>query len=156
VLATACAHTLDEVDPEPFPPHCLMGTKGQERIPQTAWPGSLVLGPSDSLPEHAPLPLHLTLEKTRYDLFSRNDAASIVARYRTAGTLPRFFVYGVATDFCVRAAVLGFRHLGYPVTVIVDAVWAIDTDAEPAELARFVSNGADLALTDVVLEELAR
>ena len=38
VLATACAHRLDDPDPEPFPPHCLIGSPGQERIDATAWP----------------------------------------------------------------------------------------------------------------------
>ncbi|MBX6316059.1 MAG: isochorismatase family protein, partial [Isosphaeraceae bacterium] len=32
VLATACAHRLDDPDPEPFPPHCLVGTPGQGRV----------------------------------------------------------------------------------------------------------------------------
>ena len=29
VLASSDAHTLDEPDPEPFPPHCLVNTPGR-------------------------------------------------------------------------------------------------------------------------------
>jgi nicotinamidase-related amidase len=35
VIATACAHEPDEADPEPFPPHCLVGTPGADRIEET-------------------------------------------------------------------------------------------------------------------------
>lgn len=153
VLATACRHTVDEVDPEPFPPHCLVNTKGQRRIAETEWPGGAVLAPTATLADSDPLPAHLTLEKTRYDIFSRPDAASIVGRY--ARDRPTFVVYGVATDYCVRAAVLGLRALGHAVEVVVDAVWAIDPDQEAGQFADFVARGAMLTLTDVVLDRVA-
>src|SRR4051812_14404959 len=45
VVATACAHAMDDVELRHFPPHCLVGTPGQGRVPATAWPGGEVLGP---------------------------------------------------------------------------------------------------------------
>ena len=45
VVATACAHTLDEEEPEPFPPHCLVGTRGQGRVEATDCPETRVIGP---------------------------------------------------------------------------------------------------------------
>ena len=152
VIATACRHTLGEVDPEPFPPHCLAGTEGQRRIAETAWPGGRVLGPDARLADSEPLPAHLTLEKTRYDVFSRTDAAAIIARY--AAGEPTFVVYGVATDYCVRAVVLGIRALGHAVAVVADAVWAIESDREADHFAAFVEAGAVLTLADVVLDRL--
>jgi nicotinamidase/pyrazinamidase len=149
VLATACAHTPDEKDPEPFPPHCLVGTLGKERIPETARADGLVLAPEESFQDDGPLPTHLTLEKTRYDVFSRPDADRIVARY--GRDRPTFVVYGVATDYCVRAAVLGLRARRQDVAVVVDAVNAIDTVAEPEQFTAFVAEGAWLTVTDVVL-----
>ena len=50
---------------------------------------------------------------------------------------PTFVVYGVATDYCVRAAVEGLLARGYRVAVVADAVRAIDPDAE-ADLFRRV------------------
>jgi nicotinamidase/pyrazinamidase len=149
ILATACAHTLDEVDPEPFPPHCLIGSEGQRRIAETEWRGGVALAPGVTLPDSEPLPLHLTLEKTRYDIFSRPDAPAVVSRY--AQERPTFVVYGVATDYCVRAAVLGLAGLGHDVAVVVDAVWAIEPAHEADLLGEFVANGAWLTLTDVIL-----
>src|SRR4051794_26044507 len=79
VLASACAHALGDDELEHFPPHCLVGTPGQERVAATAWAGGQVLGPDD---RHAgDLPPHLTLQKRRYDLFSHPDADRLVARY---------------------------------------------------------------------------
>lgn len=153
ILATACLHTLDEVDPEPFPPHCLAGTLGQRRIAETEWPGGTVLAPSERLADSDPLPAHLTLEKTRYDIFSRPDAPAIFERY--AHDRPTFVVYGVATDYCVRAAVLGLAALGHDVEVVVDAVWAIEPDREVHQFADFVARGAVLTLADVVFTRLA-
>lgn len=149
VLATACAHTPDEPDPEPFPPHCLVGRPGQERVAATSWPGSRVVGPDESLA--GDLPLHLTLEKRRYDLFSHPDAGRIVALY--GRDRPRFVVYGVATDYCVRAAVLGLRDRGHRVAVVVDAICAVDAAGEPDVLTEFVRRGAVLTLTEVICRD---
>jgi nicotinamidase/pyrazinamidase len=149
VLATACAHTLDEEDPEPFPPHCLVGTRGQERIEATAWPGGHVLGPEEPLQGDDP-PRHLTLEKRRYDLFTHPDADRVIALH--ARRSPTFVVYGVATDYCVRAAVLGLLDRGARVAVVTDAIRPVDPSAEPAILAEFTRRGALLTVTDAVVD----
>ncbi len=147
ILASACAHSLDEADPEPFPPHCLVGTPGQERVAETAWPGGMVLGPDRPFEDPGPsLPAHLTLEKTRYDLFSRPDADRVVARY--GRDRPTFVVYGVATDYCVRCAVMGLLHRGQKVVVVADAVRAIDREAEADQFGEFVASGAVMSITE--------
>src|SRR5436305_1525096 len=66
ILATACAHRLDDPDPEPFDPHCLVGTPGQERIDETRRSG-LVVGP-DGRHEGSEIADHLTIEKRYYDV----------------------------------------------------------------------------------------
>jgi nicotinamidase/pyrazinamidase len=151
VLATACAHTLDQPDPEPFPPHCLLGTRGQERVEATAWPGGRVLGHDEPLQPAEGLPPHLTLQKRRYDPFSHPDAERIVALY--ARTHPTFVVYGVATDYCVRAAVEGLLGRGRRVALVVDAVRAVDARQEPDLLTEFARRGAVLTQTEVVCGE---
>jgi nicotinamidase/pyrazinamidase len=149
ILATACAHTLDEADPEPFDRHCLVGTPGRSRVPETAWPGGLVLGPDDRLDRDPdPLPPHLTIEKRRYDVFTHPEADRVLARYGRDD--PTFVVFGVATDYCVRCAVLGLLDRGRKVAVVADAVRAVDPEAEPEVLTEFARRGATLVLADVV------
>lgn len=147
VLATACAHVPDEIDPEPFPPHCLIGTPGQERVEATAWPGTVVVDVEGHW-EGEELPPHLTLHKRRYDLFSHPEADRLVALYaKQCGT---FVVYGVATDYCVRCAVEGLLARGLRVALVVDAIRAVDPSAEPNLLTAFVQRGVLLLLTDTV------
>src|SRR3954447_22240494 len=72
VLATACAHLPGDPEFEVFPPHCVLGTPGQERVEATSWPGSVILEPEARL--EGELPSHLTIQKVKYDVFSHPDA----------------------------------------------------------------------------------
>jgi nicotinamidase/pyrazinamidase len=149
VLATACAHTAGDLELRQFPPHCMIGTPGQERIAATAWPGGEVLTP-DGL-HFGDLPHHLTIEKRAFDVFTHPDADRLIGLYRRVH--PTFVVYGVATDYCVKAVVCGLLNRGSPVALVVDAVHAIDRPAEPAVLTELVHRGALLTLTTVVCED---
>jgi nicotinamidase/pyrazinamidase len=145
-LATACAHQPEDPEFATFPPHCLLGTPGQNRVTETACDASIVLEAGSAVPD--PLPLHLTIPKREYDVFSNPDAGRIVEAYARSRTT--FVVYGVATDYCVRCAVLGLLERGQKVALVVDAIWAVDPSAEPALLSEFAERGALLTLAEVV------
>jgi nicotinamidase/pyrazinamidase len=146
ILATACAHGTDDPELTQFPPHCMAGTPGQERVPATFRPDSVVLAPEERL--EGDLPAHLTLEKRELDVFSRIDAADLVARYNRGR--PTFVVYGVATDYCVRFNVEGLLRCQCRVAVVADAVRAIDPASEAGILTDFARRGVLLTLTEVV------
>jgi nicotinamidase/pyrazinamidase len=146
ILATACSHHPDDPELNVFPPHCMAGTAGHERVAATACSDSVVLDVDERL--SGEIPLHLTLLKRELDVFSRPDADGLVIRYAT-GT-PTFVVYGVATDYCVRAAVDGLLQRHCQVAIVADAVRAIDASAESAILTDFARRGALLIVTEVV------
>jgi nicotinamidase/pyrazinamidase len=150
VVATACCHFPEDPELSQFPPHCMAGTDGQRRLEETACPESVVLGAGDRL--QGPLPRHLTLHKQAFDIFSRPDAGELVNRYDEGK--PTFVVYGVATDFCVRAAVEGLLGRGCRVAVVVDAVRAIDPNAEAVLFDDWARRGTILVMTDVVCSNL--
>ena len=152
ILATACSHHIGDPELKHFPPHCLAGTAGQERIPATAHPGSVVLPEGTRL--HDLRPPHLTLEKSEYDVFSRSDAGEIVDCFNQGN--PLFVVYGVATDYCVRKAVEGLLARGCRTAIVVDAIRAIDPAAEPEILTDFARRGVLLLVTAVVLADSPR
>jgi nicotinamidase/pyrazinamidase len=146
VLASACAHTPDDPELSRFPPHCMIGTPGQERIPATLISETTALSATDPLPEQ--LPRHVTLLKHNFDVFTNSHADAIVRRY--AASQPVFVVYGVATDYCVRAAVSGLLDRGCRVALVVDAIRAISADAEAQVLSSFAERGVLLTMTDVI------
>jgi nicotinamidase/pyrazinamidase len=150
VLATACCHVATDAELSRFPPHCMAGTDGQRRIRATERPDSVVLAVDDRL--GGSLPSHVTLNKQEFDVFSRPDADALVARYNQAS--PTFVVFGVATDYCVRAAVEGLLARGCRIAVVVDAVKAIDPDADAALFTDWASRGTLLVMTDVVCRNL--
>jgi nicotinamidase/pyrazinamidase len=146
ILATACAHFPDDPELKQFPPHCMAGTPGQERVAATACPDSVVLDGAERL--DGELPRHLTLLKRELDVFSRLDAGELVARYNR--NQPAFVVYGVATDYCVFAAVNGLLERQCHVAIVADAVRAIDPAVEAELLSNWARRGVLLTVTDVV------
>jgi nicotinamidase/pyrazinamidase len=146
VVASACAHSPGDPELERFPPHCMIGTSGQERIPATLAPETLALSGTESLPER--LPRHVTLLKQEIDMFSNPHADAIMRRYEALR--PIFVVYGVATDYCVGAAVSGLLDRRCKVALVVDAIRAISASAEAAILSDFAQRGVLLTMTEVV------
>ena len=149
VLATACSHTADDPELTHFGPHCMAGTPGEERVAATAWEGGSVVGTSGQ--HSGAIPAHLTIQKREFDVFSHSESDRIVALYQRDS--PTFVVYGVATDYCVKAAVFGLLERGCKVAVVVDAVRAIDLDHEADVLTESTRRGALLTLTDVVCDQ---
>jgi nicotinamidase/pyrazinamidase len=146
ILATACCHTPDDPELAQFPPHCMAGTEGQQRVAATAPPQSVILAPEQRL--RGELPRHLTLLKREFDVFGRPDADDLIARYNRRG--PTFVVYGVATDYCVRAAVEGLLARHCRVAIVADAVRAIDPEVESQLLSDWARRGVLLTRTAVV------
>ena len=96
-------------------------------------------------------PPHLTLEKSEYDVFSRDDASETLERYNEGH--PLFVVYGVATDYCVRKAVEGLLERSCRAAIVVDAIRAIDPAAETEILTSFARRGVLLLVTKVVCDD---
>jgi nicotinamidase/pyrazinamidase len=148
ILATACSHHSDDPELKQFAPHCLSGTAGEERVAATVVAGSVVLRVGERL--GGAIPAHLTVQKREIDVFSRPDAVELILRYNQDH--PSFVVYGVATDYCVKAVVAGLSNLGCQVAIVADAVRPIDPVAEPAILTELVSRGAHLTVTDAICD----
>jgi len=148
VLATACAHTPDDPELKTFPPHCMIGTAGQERVEATFCAKSVIFDEQAQVPAEAPA--HLTLLKRQCDLFTHPRADELIALY--AAGQPIFVVYGVATDYCVHAAVVGLLARHCRIALAVDAIRAIDTEAEAGILTEFARRGVLLTMTDVICD----
>jgi nicotinamidase/pyrazinamidase len=108
-----------------------------------------VVGPSKRFA--GTLSAYTTIQKSEFDVFRNPEAGRVFDLYGRDN--PTFVVYGVATDYCVKAAVLGLLDRGHKVAVVADAVRAIDAGREADVFAEFVRRGALLTITDAVCGE---
>lgn len=148
VLASADAHAIDDVSFNQWAPHCVVGTSGQQRIPETRFPAPLVIR---NQPGSFRLPLpaagQVIIEKIDYDVSSNPNFDSLV----TALGPSRFVVFGVATEYCVRASALALRGRDFAVNLVTDAVKGITEDGHERALQDMAERGVQLVTTASVL-----
>ena len=66
------------------------------------------------------------------------------------------YVFGVATDYCVKAAVLGMQERGIQTYVVEDAIKGITPETTEAALKEMEQAGAKFITTEQVLEDIVR
>src|SRR5579884_385294 len=84
--------------------------------------------------------------------YSAFDDTDLAQRLRARG-VARVFVAGLATDYCVRATALAALDGGFEVTVITDAIAAVNVKCtdEADALREMASRGIRFATTDQLL-----
>lgn len=134
---------------ETFPPHCMRGTPGSLKIPETLQVDPLVLGPEDhgltDLEVSARLaePAEVLLLKHELSVFSNPNAGRILRLLDP----DRIVVFGVASDICVDATLAGLLECGGGYDhdadlVLVDGASAgLDPAKEAEILARLEADG---------------
>jgi nicotinamidase/pyrazinamidase len=145
IVASADEHVAghrelsDEPDfAETFPEHCMRGTPGQEKIPETSLRHPLVIAPEPLDPgvigararSHVGDILFL---KHWFDVFTNPNVLPVLDALAPA----RVVMYGVALDVCKRYAIEGLlRHRpDVRLAIVVDATRAINPETG-AELQR--------------------
>ncbi len=142
---------------ETFPPHCLRGTSGVERIPETAWPEAGAIGHEKLSEEEihravaGPAPVVL-IHKKQFDVFTNPNTEALVA----ALAPERIVVYGVALDVCDRYAIEGLLQRGYrEIELVVDAVKPIHAQDAAALIEDWQRRGVKMVTTREVLDGLS-
>lgn len=148
MLASADAHCHGDPEFEQFPPHCVRGTPGQRRIAESELPDAAVIGTAPDPEAAAKFEKagRVIIEKVKFDFFSNPNAERVLAAVPDA----EFVVYGVATDYCVKAGVLGLCDRGRRVTVVTDAIRAVDAKQGAETIEEFKRRGVRLATTNEI------
>ncbi len=147
-LATADDHEL--TDPEiaddadfvtTFPPHCLRGTPGAAKIPETVqrdpFPVSLTPYPPGLVPELVRGRRELLVLKKTYSAFSNPNLDALLA----AIAPDEVILFGVATDVCNHAAVMGLLARGHAVAFVEDASRGLSEERVAASLEEWRAGG---------------
>jgi len=139
---------------ETFPPHCMHGTPGQKKIPETALRDPLVIepAPQDAKTVAARARSHrgdLLFNKQWFDVFTNPNVEPVV----TDLAPERIFLYGVALDVCNRYAIEGLlaRRPGSHLFAITDAMKPIDASHAEALLAGWGRRGVTLITTEAAI-----
>jgi nicotinamidase/pyrazinamidase len=140
---------------ETFPPHCMRGTPGQMKIPETALKDPLVVEPeavpADDLARK--LARHkgdILLNKHWFDVFTNENVEMVIRALKPETVV----LYGVATDVCNKYAIEGLveRHPDLRVFAVHDAMKPIDQDAQEHLLRQWAEEGVRVVETDEILE----
>jgi nicotinamidase/pyrazinamidase len=151
VIASADAHSPDDPEFSLWPPHCVAGTPGQQRIPETSFANpTIVPCRAGAFRPPARWTGQTVLEKVTYNMADNPNFEEVL---RSLGP-HRAIVFGVATEFCVRASALALRERGLAVELVTDSIQAITEEGGRRALEEMAAAGIRMVTTDGVLAEV--
>jgi nicotinamidase/pyrazinamidase len=162
-VASADDHELTdpEISNDPdwrntYPAHCLRGTRGAEKIPETGQadplPLSLVPYPPGLLPGLVEGRREILLLKKNFNVFTNPNTDALL----DALDPDEIVVFGVATDVCDDAAIRGFLARGRRVVFVEDAARGLDAERTAAALEAWREAGVAFATTDEAIASFSR
>lgn len=161
-VASADDHELTdpEISDEPdfrntYPPHCLRGTRGAQKIPETEQedplPLSLLPFPPGLVPELVEGRREVLLLKKNYSVFTNPNTDPLLE----ALDPDEIVVFGVATDVCNDAAIRGFLQRGHKVAFVEDAARGLDAERTANALDAWRQGGVEFATADEIATRLS-
>jgi nicotinamidase/pyrazinamidase len=149
-VASADDHELTdpEISAEPdfvttYPPHCLRGTRGAEKIPETTQVDPVPLALAE-VPGRWIAGREFLLLKKSFDVFTNPHADRLL----TLLDPDEVILFGVATDVCNDAAVRGLLARGRRVTYVPEASRGLDAARTAACEAAWRDAGVRFAALD--------
>ncbi len=154
----------------PFPDHCMVDTPGQLKIPETTHKYLTHLFLDHPLDWNANALSEIELEEKLTSflsgvrpnagrgVFFEKQEYSVTSNPYFGKTMDLLHpevavVYGVATDWCVKAAVEGLLDKKVNVYLVVDAIKGIDSAESESLLAKWTKAGVSLVTTEEALEK---
>ncbi len=155
IVASGDAHEPDDPEFEEFGQHCVAGTAGHEKMSATSTPRAEVAEAtrlSDQLERLVSRDLQqIVIHKQKLDVFTVDLADRVLSTLDPAHVC----VYGVTTEYCVLKTVIGLLEKGYTVTVVRDAVKAIEKEAGDKAREQMLKAGADFTDSDELIDSLS-
>lgn len=153
-ISSRCAHEPGDAEFEIFPPHCLDGTPGAERVfaelprlPRT----EIRVDAQEDASARLAAGAHYIVKKQAFDLFTNRWLNGL----RRAGAFrsETCVVFGVATDYCVRACALGLAGAAGRVLVVEDAMRGVAAETTAQTLLEMRDAQVEFISTEAVLSQ---
>jgi nicotinamidase/pyrazinamidase len=151
-VASADDHELtdEEISESPdyrttYPPHCLRGTRGARKIPETEQEDPVPIT-FDRLPERYFAGREFLLLKKNFDVFTNPNTERLLEWLDP----DEIVVFGVATDVCDDAAIRGFLERGLRVQFVEDAARGLDESRVAASTTAWREAGVEFTTSGEV------
>jgi nicotinamidase/pyrazinamidase len=133
-----------------YPPHCLRGTRGARKIPETEQQDPVPIT-FEQLPEHYLGGREFLLLKKSFDVFTNPNTIRLLEHLDPDEVV----VFGVATDVCDDAAIRGFLERGLDVRFVEDAARGLDEGRVTKCTNAWRDAGVEFTTADEVISLLA-
>jgi nicotinamidase/pyrazinamidase len=156
-VASADDHELTdaEISEQPdysttYPPHCLRGTRGARKIPETEQddPVPITL---ERLPERYLSGREFLLLKKSFDVFTNPNTDRLLDHLDP----DEIVVFGVATDVCDDAAIRGFLERGRKIVFVEDAARGLDEGRVASCTASWRDAGVEFSTAERVISRFS-
>jgi nicotinamidase/pyrazinamidase len=131
-----------------WPPHCLLGTRGAEKIPETKqldpFPLPLVPVPARILRRLLDGRREILVPKKQYDPFTNPNTETMLDLLDP----DEIVLFGVATDICDDAAVRALLRRGRRIAFVEDASRGVDAARAAACIASWREHGVRLTTAE--------
>ncbi|MEO8879695.1 MAG: isochorismatase family protein [Gemmatimonadaceae bacterium] len=160
IVASSDDHQLEHAElsaapdfVETFPPHCMRGTTGAEKIPETALVSPLIVEPEPIAHEALVRQLSshegdVLIRKHRFDVFSNPNTRGVIEAWDPT----EIVIYGVTLDYCVKYAIDGLIDIGIPsIALVLDATKPIVESAVEGLVGGWVKQDVRIVSADDVV-----
>jgi nicotinamidase/pyrazinamidase len=155
-VASSDDHELtdDEISDDPdfqttYPPHCLRGTHGARKVPETDQHDPVPIG-LERLPERYLAGREFLILKKHFDVFTNPNTDRLLEVLDP----DEIVVFGVATDVCDDAAIRGFLERGRRVRFVEDAARGLDKGRVAACTAAWRERGVEFTTAEQIVRSL--
>jgi nicotinamidase/pyrazinamidase len=155
-VASADDHELtdEEISDDPdfsttYPPHCLRGTRGARKVPETEQEDPVPIGLGE-FPERYVRGREFLLLKKHFDVFTNPNADRLLELLDPDEVI----LFGVATDVCDDAAIRGLIERGRRVSFVEDAARGLDPERVSACTAAWREQGVEFTTADAAVASL--
>jgi nicotinamidase/pyrazinamidase len=132
LISTMCAHPENAREFQVWPPHCIVGTAGQQK------PAATLLADRGK---------QIIIEKDDLDMFSNPEVLPLLEKLG----IDDCFVYGVFTEYCVKCAIMGLLKSGRKVSLVTDATAHISQTEGDRVVEDFLAAGGQCVTMTMTL-----